>query len=47
MELEKKMDRLNNHKTSFFRPFNSVFERDMHLMNKQKNYFNNNAGMNP
>ena len=34
LEVEKKMDRLNQHNTSFFRPFNSVFDRDLHIMGK-------------
>ena len=41
------MERLNQNKTTFFRPFNSVFERELHNMGKQGRHFNQNAAMNP
>ena len=34
LDVEKKMERINNHKTTFFRPFNSVFERELHSLSK-------------
>ena len=44
-ELERKFDRLGV-ENNFFKPFNSVFERQMFVMKKQTKGFNNHAGMN-
>jgi hypothetical protein len=37
--IEKKVGRLGS-ENSFFRPFNSVFEREIHVIGKQKRNFN-------
>ena len=44
-ELEMKILRSGENKISFFRPFNSTFEREAHVIAKQKRNFNKDAGM--
>lgn len=44
-DLEKKAPNIGNEKISFFRPFNSAFERESHTIAKQKRNFNKDAGM--
>jgi len=46
-ELEKKAPNFGEDKVSFFRPFNSAFERESHTMGKQHRAFNKDAGLNP
>ena len=36
---------IGDEKISFFRPFNSTFERESHIISKQKRNFNKDAGM--
>ena len=46
-DLEKKVPNLNvgSEKITFFRPFNSPFEREINTIAKQKRTFNKDAGL--
>lgn len=44
-DMEKQIPRIGEGKVSFFRPFNSTFERETHIISKQKKNFNKDAGM--